>query len=66
MTFFPGFRRAGIDTGGATIHTVWGGSGPPLLLLHGIGNTAQTWAGVVDRLAASHTVIAPDLLGHGS
>src|SRR3954451_17766297 len=42
------------------------GSGPPLLLLHGIGNTAQTWARVLDRLAASHTVIAPDLLGHGS
>jgi pimeloyl-ACP methyl ester carboxylesterase len=42
------------------------GSGPPLLLLHGIGNSAQTWAGVVNRLAASHTVIAPDLLGHGS
>src|SRR4051795_4100572 len=42
------------------------GEGPPLLLLHGIGNSAQTWAGVVDRLAASHTVLAPDLLGHGS
>jgi pimeloyl-ACP methyl ester carboxylesterase len=42
------------------------GSGPPLLLLHGVGNSAQTWAGVLDRLAASHTVIAPDLLGHGS
>src|SRR3954449_11798122 len=42
------------------------GSGPPLLLLHGIGNNCQTWNGVVDRLAASHTVIAPDLLGHGN
>src|SRR3954451_8216254 len=42
------------------------GEGPPLLLLHGIGNSAQTWAGVVDRLAGSHTVLAPDLLGHGS
>src|SRR3954471_5134196 len=42
------------------------GSGPPLLLLHGIGNSAQTWAGVLDRLAESHTVLAPDLLGHGS
>jgi pimeloyl-ACP methyl ester carboxylesterase len=42
------------------------GSGPPLLLLHGIGNSAQTWAGVIDQLAASHTVLAPDLLGHGS
>ena len=42
------------------------GDGPPLLLLHGIGNNAQTWAGVLDRLAETHTVIAPDLLGHGS
>ncbi|NYJ05797.1 alpha/beta fold hydrolase [Petropleomorpha daqingensis] len=42
------------------------GDGPPLLLLHGIGNSAQTWAGVMDKLAAEHTVLAPDLLGHGS
>ncbi|MGY1834586.1 alpha/beta fold hydrolase [Blastococcus sp. SYSU DS0510] len=41
------------------------GEGPPLLLLHGMGNNCQTWAGVIDRLARSHTVIAPDLLGHG-
>jgi pimeloyl-ACP methyl ester carboxylesterase len=41
------------------------GSGPALLLLHGIGNNCQTWAGVIDRLAETHTVIAPDLLGHG-
>jgi pimeloyl-ACP methyl ester carboxylesterase len=42
-----------------------GGSGPALLLIHGIGNNARTWAGVVERLAETHTVIAPDLLGHG-
>jgi pimeloyl-ACP methyl ester carboxylesterase len=42
------------------------GSGPALLLLHGIGNNCQTWAGVIDRLAESHTVLAPDLLGHGA
>jgi pimeloyl-ACP methyl ester carboxylesterase len=41
------------------------GEGPALLLLHGIGNNCQTWAGVIDRLAETHTVIAPDLLGHG-
>jgi len=41
------------------------GEGPALLLLHGIGNNCQTWAGVIDRLAEAHTVIAPDLLGHG-
>jgi pimeloyl-ACP methyl ester carboxylesterase len=51
-----GYRRAFVRAG----------SGPPLLLLHGIGNSAQTWAGVLDRLAESHTVIAPDLLGHGA
>src|SRR4051812_41589724 len=45
---------------------VLAGDGPPLLLLHGIGNSAQTWAGVIDQLAAEHTVLAPDLLGHGS
>jgi pimeloyl-ACP methyl ester carboxylesterase len=41
------------------------GSGPALLLLHGIGNNCQTWAGVIEGLAETHTVIAPDLLGHG-
>src|SRR5688500_17985755 len=41
------------------------GRGPALLLLHGIGNNCQTWSGVIDRLAETHTVIAPDLLGHG-
>jgi pimeloyl-ACP methyl ester carboxylesterase len=41
------------------------GEGPALLLLHGIGNNCQTWTGVIDRLAETHTVIAPDLLGHG-
>ncbi|TFV53744.1 alpha/beta fold hydrolase [Blastococcus sp. TF02A_35] len=42
------------------------GSGPVLLLLHGIGNNCQTWSKVIDRLAETHTVIAPDLLGHGN
>src|SRR6476661_9908840 len=41
------------------------GDGPPLLLLHGIANNCETWAEVIPRLAESHTVIAPDLLGHG-
>src|SRR3954451_3773974 len=45
---------------------VLAGDGPPLLLLHGIGNSAQTWAGVIEKLSAAHTVLAPDLLGHGS
>jgi pimeloyl-ACP methyl ester carboxylesterase len=41
------------------------GEGPVLLLLHGIGNNCHTWERVIPRLARTHTVIAPDLLGHG-
>ena len=42
------------------------GSGPPLLLVHGIGDSSATWRHVVPLLARHHTVIAPDLLGHGA
>ena len=41
------------------------GEGPALLLIHGIGSRHETWLPVVDALAKNHTVIAPDLLGHG-
>jgi pimeloyl-ACP methyl ester carboxylesterase len=41
------------------------GDGPPLLLLHGITSNAATWKDVIPKLAETHTVIAPDLLGHG-
>jgi pimeloyl-ACP methyl ester carboxylesterase len=42
------------------------GSGPALLLLHGLGCDHTTWAPVISSLARRYTVIAPDLLGHGS
>ncbi|MCA9534411.1 MAG: alpha/beta fold hydrolase [Myxococcales bacterium] len=41
------------------------GTGPALLLIHGIGDNADSWAGLIPTLAESFTVIAPDLLGHG-
>lgn len=41
------------------------GSGPALLLLHGLGCDSSTWEPVIDALAEHYTVIAPDLLGHG-
>jgi haloalkane dehalogenase len=41
------------------------GTGSPLLLLHGIPTWSYLYAHVIERLAASHRVIAPDLLGHG-
>ena len=41
------------------------GSGPALLLLHGIGEDSMTWHGVHSALAQRFTVIAPDFLGYG-
>jgi pimeloyl-ACP methyl ester carboxylesterase len=41
------------------------GEGPPLLLIHGITSSSACWDGVLEHLAERHTVIAPDLLGHG-
>ena len=41
------------------------GSGPPLLLLHGIANSSETWERVAPLLSEHFTLIAPDLLGHG-
>src|ERR1700747_1617068 len=41
------------------------GSGPAILLIHGIGDNSTTWNTVQAKLAQRFTVIAPDLLGHG-
>ncbi len=41
------------------------GTGPALLLVHGLFQDALTWRRVIRRLARTHTVIAPDLFGHG-
>ncbi|MDO7867133.1 alpha/beta fold hydrolase [Nocardioides jiangxiensis] len=42
------------------------GSGPALLLLHGLACDHSTWDPVIEELAKRYTVIAPDLLGHGA
>ena len=41
------------------------GSGPPIVLIHGITASSAVWESVGPRLARDHTVLAPDLLGHG-
>jgi pimeloyl-ACP methyl ester carboxylesterase len=41
------------------------GSGPVVLLIHGITSNAEAWRRVIPALAERHTVVAPDLLGHG-
>ena len=41
------------------------GGGPAVVLIHGMVNSSRHWEAVALRLAADHTVIAPDLIGHG-
>ena len=58
-------RSSRIDLPCGSIAYTTAGSGEPLLLIHGLGGTRHTWRHVIDTLAATHTVIAPDLPGHG-
>lgn len=60
-----GFRRERVRTAGAEIHVAIGGSGPPLLLLHGNPLTHVSWHRIAPALARSFTVVAPDLRGYG-
>jgi haloacetate dehalogenase len=62
---FEGFESAIIDAGEATIQVRRGGSGPPLLLLHGNPQTHAMWHEVSPRLAEHFTVVATDLRGYG-
>ena len=63
--FFPGFEPRRIATSGAEINLVIGGSGPPLLLLHGYPQTQLMWRKLAPRLAGEFTVVVPDLRGYG-
>ncbi len=62
---FEQFERKRIETNGATIDLVVGGSGPPLLLLHGYPQSHVMWHRVAPQLAEQFTVIAPTLRGYG-
>lgn len=62
---FPEFAVERIHTPEAQIHAVVGGSGPPLLLLHGHPQTHAMWHRVASHLARACTVVAMDLRGYG-
>jgi haloacetate dehalogenase len=64
-SLFPGFEARQIQTSGATIHTLKGGSGPPVLLVHGYPQTHVEWHKIAARLAERHTVVMTDLRGYG-
>lgn len=53
-------------SGGVSLNVAIGGSGPPLVLLHGFPQTHLMWRRVAADLAADHTVICPDLRGYGA
>ncbi|HSU04192.1 MAG TPA: alpha/beta hydrolase [Acetobacteraceae bacterium] len=62
---FEGFRRTRIATSGAEIVAVIGGSGPPLLLMHGNPFTHVSWHKIAPQLAERFTVVCTDLRGYG-
>ena len=62
---FPGFETRKIQTSGATINVLRGGSGPPLLLIHGYPQTHAEWHKIAPRLAERFTVVMTDLRGYG-
>ncbi|MGD9530547.1 MAG: alpha/beta fold hydrolase, partial [Pseudonocardia sp.] len=51
---------------GVSTAVLEGGSGPPLVLLHGTGEFAGTWLQVLPSLVRTHRVLAADLPGHGA
>lgn len=66
MTEFSGFDQVSVPVGdGVELHAVVGGSGAPVVLLHGFPQTHRMWRHVAADLVADHTVICPDLRGHG-
>jgi len=62
---FEGFERKTVAVGGVDIACVVGGSGPPVLLLHGFPQTLSMWARVAPVLAGRFSVVCADLRGYG-
>ena len=62
---FEGFEVGRVDVGEVTLRVRHGGSGSPVLLLHGHPRTHATWHRVAPLLASQHTVVCPDTRGYG-
>ena len=59
-------RHRTVDVHGRSVSFIEAGSGPVLLLVHGMAGTCDNWESVIEPLAMKHTVIAPDFPGHGA
>src|SRR5580700_599702 len=64
-SMFEGFAHGVAKVDGTDIAYVTGGSGPPLLLLHGFPQCKAMWARVAPQLADEYTVVCADLRGYG-
>lgn len=62
---FDGFEKISSEHDGVIINARVGGSGPPVLLLHGYPQSHAMWGSIAPQLAKSHTVVAADLRGYG-
>ena len=65
MRFFEGFTLTEVEVAAGALRLRHGGSGPPLLLLHGNPQTHSMWHAIAPALARRHTVVCPDLRGYG-
>jgi pimeloyl-ACP methyl ester carboxylesterase len=59
-------RDGYLKLGGLTLHHTYGGSGSPVVFIHGLGSSGYIeWRFNLDRIAREHRVFAPDLPGYG-
>jgi pimeloyl-ACP methyl ester carboxylesterase len=61
----PRIDRADVSLHGHRVNFNIAGQGPPVVLIHGVAGRASQWDRTMQLLAEHHTVVAPDLLGHG-
>src|SRR6266536_2272020 len=61
----PGLEERFAEVKGVRMRYFVGGSGPPLVLVHGLGGAASNWAELVPLLTPRHRLLVPDLPGHG-
>jgi pimeloyl-ACP methyl ester carboxylesterase len=65
LEHLPIFETWEMELHGHRVMYRMAGSGPPVVLIHGMVNSSRHWEGVARLLATDYTVIAPDLIGHG-
>ncbi len=64
-SLFPGFEAKWLEGEEGRIFARVGGSGPPVVLVHGFPQTHAMWHRIAPQLAKTHTVVCPDLRGYG-